>query len=315
MKVFVVLALAISSGMAMPENARQRRDHLGSAADPGLGINYGAPPSQPLSGYGVGGGNDAAFAGDAAGFADAGGLDAQASDLSETSADAPSDPISMLKDSVPGVPGDDYPIYAEAPETAFTCDDKVNGGYYADSEARCQVFHICAADGLGGLAKYSFLCPNGTIFNQNLFNCDWWFNVDCSAADALAASRNAELEAARSEAEARIASEGNLLGSASASAPISSYGGADASADSAVASSALDFAEAPVGSYGVAAEAQESALVQDAVLPAAAAYGAPSSFDSDVAASAPVGAYGAPLEAAASSRVFEDSLPSYGRRR
>jgi hypothetical protein len=44
------------------------------------------------------------------------------------------------------------------------------------------VFHICTADGQGGLAKYSFLCPNGTIFNQNYFICDWWFNFDCSEA-------------------------------------------------------------------------------------------------------------------------------------
>ena len=24
------------------------------------------------------------------------------------------------------------------------------------------------------LYPVSFLCPNGTIFNQELFNCDWW---------------------------------------------------------------------------------------------------------------------------------------------
>ena len=39
-------------------------------------------------------------------------------------------------------------------------------GYYADPEAECQVFHICSDDGQGGMTKYSFLCPNGTIFNQ-----------------------------------------------------------------------------------------------------------------------------------------------------
>lgn len=38
------------------------------------------------------------------------------------------DPIAMLRDSVPGTPGEDYPIYAEAPETKFTCDAKLNGG-------------------------------------------------------------------------------------------------------------------------------------------------------------------------------------------
>ena len=40
------------------------------------------------------------------------------------------DPIAMLKDSVPGTPGEDYPIYADAPETAFTCDGRVNGGEF-----------------------------------------------------------------------------------------------------------------------------------------------------------------------------------------
>ena len=29
------------------------------------------------------------------------------------------------------------------------------------------------------------LCPNGTIFNQEAFVCDWWFNFDCAAAEGL----------------------------------------------------------------------------------------------------------------------------------
>merc|ERR1712001_482198 len=33
--------------------------------------------------------------------------------------------------------------------------------------------------------KMSFLCPNGTIFSQALFTCDWWFNVDCSETEDL----------------------------------------------------------------------------------------------------------------------------------
>merc|ERR1712200_28417 len=69
------------------------------------------------------------------------------------------------------------------------------------------------ADGQGGLAKYSFLCPNGTIFNQNYFICDWWFNFDCAEAEALAEEKNGELAAARSaadEAAAAAASESNV---------------------------------------------------------------------------------------------------------
>ncbi|XP_069970806.1 U-scoloptoxin(01)-Er1a-like [Penaeus vannamei] len=29
------------------------------------------------------------------------------------------------------------------PETNFTCSDKATGGYYADPEAGCQMFHVC----------------------------------------------------------------------------------------------------------------------------------------------------------------------------
>jgi len=90
-----------------------------------------------------------------------------------------------LEEAVPGVPGDDYPIFAEVPETSFLCDGQADGGYYADPEAECQAFHICANDGNGGRTKYSFLCPNGTIFQQQYFVCDWWFNVDCSLAESL----------------------------------------------------------------------------------------------------------------------------------
>merc|ERR1712106_1281942 len=68
-----------------------------------------------------------------------------------------------LEEAIPGVPGDDYPILAEVPETSFLCDGQADGGYYADPEAECQAFHICANDGNGGLTKYSFLCPNGTL--------------------------------------------------------------------------------------------------------------------------------------------------------
>ena len=129
-------------------------------------------------------------------------------------------------------------------------------GYYADPEAQCQAFHICTDDAQGGLTKYSFLCPNGTIFNQEYFICDWWFNVDCSKAEDLASSRNADLVAARSEAEARIASEA-LDGAASgvsesvanygapktSDEPLSNYGSQDASI-----AEASDLA--PISNYG-----------------------------------------------------------------
>ena len=95
--------------------------------------------------------------------------------------------LKMLMSSVPGTPGEDYPIYSEVPETEFSCEGQVIGGYYADPAAECQVFHVCATDkaDAGPNSKWSFLCPNGTIFNQNYFICDWWFNFDCAEAEGL----------------------------------------------------------------------------------------------------------------------------------
>ena len=72
-------------------------------------------------------------------------------------------------------------------------------GYYADTASDCQVFHVCVPDALGGLGTQSFLCPNGTVFNQEYFICDWWFNFDCSQAQGLY-SRNDEVAAERDQA-------------------------------------------------------------------------------------------------------------------
>ena len=77
-------------------------------------------------------------------------------------------------------------------------------GYYADPEADCQVFHICTDDGLGGLSTNSFLCPNGTVFNQQYFICDWWFNFDCVEAESLY-SINDAIAAERAEIDAAAA--------------------------------------------------------------------------------------------------------------
>ena len=38
-----------------------------------------------------------------------------------------------------------------------------------------QVFHVCEE----GKRQSSFLCPRGTIFNQEYRVCDWWYNVKC----------------------------------------------------------------------------------------------------------------------------------------
>nr|XP_027234798.1 collagen alpha-2(IV) chain-like [Penaeus vannamei] len=84
-------------------------------------------------------------------------------------------------DMIVGVAGNDYPTYAEVPDTSFRCEDQQSPGYFADQEAECQVFHICVAQGRR-IQKFSFLCPNGTIFDQQYLVCVWWYSFDCAQA-------------------------------------------------------------------------------------------------------------------------------------
>ena len=65
-------------------------------------------------------------------------------------------------------------------------------GYYADPfpPSHCQIFHVCSST---PQSIFSFLCPNGTLFNQAYFICDWWFNVDCQQAEQLYA-KNKEVK-------------------------------------------------------------------------------------------------------------------------
>ena len=78
----------------------------------------------------------------------------------------------------------------------------MEGGYYSDPALQCQAFHVCVRISQTELSKYSFLCPNGSLFDQQYFICDFWFNVDCSQAetlyslnDVLAAEREANIGA------------------------------------------------------------------------------------------------------------------------
>ena len=63
------------------------------------------------------------------------------------------DNLAMLEKAVPRVSGEDYPIYAKVPECGFACDEQVDGGYYVDPKAECQVVHICTSDDAGVLSK------------------------------------------------------------------------------------------------------------------------------------------------------------------
>ena len=74
-------------------------------------------------------GDDAAAAGSYAAPSDDVPVYAGEEELGGYAADAAGDPaLDMLLQSIPGVPGEDYPIYSEVPETAFSCDGQVDGG-------------------------------------------------------------------------------------------------------------------------------------------------------------------------------------------
>lgn len=67
---------------------------------------------QPLGGYGV----------------DAGALDNYAAASDDVGAREGESELAALEANIPGVPGEDYPIYAEVPESGFVCDGQVDGG-------------------------------------------------------------------------------------------------------------------------------------------------------------------------------------------
>ena len=104
------------------------------------------------------------------------------------------------------MPGIDYPILDEIPQTSFDCQKQRYKGFFADVETKCQVsysekfythiklksddrhlfwiyqaWHYC--DFIDGHS--TFLCPNGTLFSQTLLTCDWWFNVRCEESQQL----------------------------------------------------------------------------------------------------------------------------------
>ncbi|BES93819.1 Chitin Hypothetical protein Peritrophin-A domain [Nesidiocoris tenuis] len=86
---------------------------------------------------------------------------------------------------VPGRAGIDYPLFRSVPPTNFHCGSVPYApGIYANVETGCQAYHICH-DGREGHQGASFLCPNGTLFNQHEFACDWWYNVNCADATRL----------------------------------------------------------------------------------------------------------------------------------
>ncbi|XP_066950734.1 pro-resilin-like [Macrobrachium rosenbergii] len=162
MKAFVVCAL-LSLAAADKRPPPPSNGYGAPPAPPSNG--YGAPPAPPSNGYGAPPSNAYGPPRNSYGV----------------------DPLAALAENIPGggVPGVDYPILASVPDTGFSCDAQNVPGYYADTDgqAGCQVFHICQDRPNGRRQQDSFLCPNGTIFNQQYLVCDWWFNFDCADAE------------------------------------------------------------------------------------------------------------------------------------
>ncbi|XP_014212351.1 uncharacterized protein LOC106642169 [Copidosoma floridanum] len=80
-----------------------------------------------------------------------------------------------------GEPG--YLDFDNLPETNFSCRGKVIGGYYADVEAGCQMFHVCTTGQKDEIMDIKFLCLNGTVFDQETRVCERVDEVDCSKSE------------------------------------------------------------------------------------------------------------------------------------
>lgn len=56
----------------------------------------------------------------------------------------------------------------------FSCENRTYG-YYADVDNDCQVFHVClpsqTPSGRNITYRWSFICPNETVFNQEVLTC------------------------------------------------------------------------------------------------------------------------------------------------
>jgi len=71
----------------------------------------------------------------------------------------------------------------EVPRTKFFCEEqKYLPGIYADIQLGCKVFHLCVPASMGN-SMTSFMCPNMTLFDQSIMQCNDWYHVNCEAAE------------------------------------------------------------------------------------------------------------------------------------
>ena len=88
------------------------------------------------------------------------------------------------------LPADGETLLYSPLSLAFSCEGQ-EYGYYADVDNNCQVFHICLPleDDFGSIietAQWSFICGNGTIFDQQTLTCNYeQDSVPCAEAPSL----------------------------------------------------------------------------------------------------------------------------------
>lgn len=167
-----------SGGSTGGDFDRRSYDFGGEKRGTGAGIGYGSTGVGTQS-YGASSSTDGASSSGSADGNSYGGGSADGNSYGGGSADDYSDDSSDGLSAF-GNPGLDFATFSSVPETGFSCMNRLPG-YYADTGAGCQAFYICQSDG----RQDGFLCPNATLFNQEFFVCDWWYNVDCSIAESF----------------------------------------------------------------------------------------------------------------------------------
>eukprot|EP00095_Tigriopus_kingsejongensis_P006530 maker-scaffold3252_size9516-snap-gene-0.3 protein:Tk06530 transcript:maker-scaffold3252_size9516-snap-gene-0.3-mRNA-1 annotation:"cuticle protein" len=75
------------------------------------------------------------------------------------------------------LPADGETLLAQALSLSFCCDSR-EYGYYAFVSKNCQIFHICLpieddAESIIETAQWSFICGNGTMFDQQTLSCNY----------------------------------------------------------------------------------------------------------------------------------------------
>ena len=99
----------VGSALADGPHRHGRTGRRGGSRRGGRAFRRGRTEAEPLGGYG----------------AEAPPLDNYGAGTEVSARDAE---LAALSSNIPGVPGEDYPIYGEVPESGFTCDGQVDGG-------------------------------------------------------------------------------------------------------------------------------------------------------------------------------------------